>query len=110
MEVNVSNVSFSYDDNKLFSDFSCCFSSGISAIVGANGSGKSTLLDLIDGYEVVLDVNYNEQKELEYLIKDNYQKEYSTNVTYIIKCDESIKNILESKYNIVNIKKIKIER
>ena len=71
---------------------------------------NSTLLDLIDGYEVVLEVNYNEQKELEYLIKDNYQKEYSTNVTYIIKCDESIKNILESKYNIVNIKKIKIER
>lgn len=49
MEVNVSNVSFSYDDNKIFSDFSCCFSSGISAIVGSNGSGKSTLLDLIDG-------------------------------------------------------------
>ena len=49
MEVNVSNVSFSYEDNKIFSDFSCCFSSGISAIVGSNGSGKSTLLDLIDG-------------------------------------------------------------
>ena len=49
MEVNVFNVSFSYDDNKIFSDFSCCFSSGISAIVGSNGSGKSTLLDLIDG-------------------------------------------------------------
>lgn len=49
MEVNVSNISFSYCDNKIFSDFSCCFSSGINAIVGSNGSGKSTLLDLIDG-------------------------------------------------------------
>ena len=50
MEVNLSNVSFSYDDNKLFSDFSCCFKDNfISSIVGSNGSGKSTLLDLIDG-------------------------------------------------------------
>ncbi len=50
MEVKLSNVSFSYDDNKIFSDFSCCFNDNfISAIVGSNGSGKSTLLDLIDG-------------------------------------------------------------
>ena len=50
MEVNLSNVYFSYDDNKLFSDFSCCFKDNfISSIVGSNGSGKSTLLDLIDG-------------------------------------------------------------
>ena len=50
MEVSLSSVSFSYDDCKVFSDFSCCFASGvISAIVGCNGSGKSTLLDLIDG-------------------------------------------------------------
>lgn len=50
MEVKLYNVSFSYDDNKIFSDFSCCFNDNfISAIVGSNGSGKSTLLDLIDG-------------------------------------------------------------
>ncbi len=49
MEVKLSNVSFSYDDSKFFSNFSCCFSGGINAIVGSNGSGKSTLLDLIDG-------------------------------------------------------------
>lgn len=71
---------------------------------------NSTLLDLIDGYELTITVNYNEQKDIEYLIKDNYKKEYNNNVTYIIKCDINMKNILESKYNIVNIKKIKIER
>ena len=71
---------------------------------------NSTLLDLIDGYEVILEANYNEQKDLEYLIKDNYKKEYNTNITYTIKCNEDIKNILETKYHIVNIKKIKIER
>jgi energy-coupling factor transport system ATP-binding protein len=49
MEVSLSNVSFSYKNNNIFSDFSCCFSGGINAIVGSNGSGKSTLLDLIDG-------------------------------------------------------------
>ena len=71
---------------------------------------NSTLLDLIDGYEITITINYNEQKDLEYLIKDNYKKEYNNDVTYIIKCDNDMKNILESKYNIVNIKKIKIER
>ena len=71
---------------------------------------NSELLDLIDGYELKIEVAYSEQKDLEYLIKDNYQKEYDTNVTYIIKCDNELKNILDSKYNIVNIKKIKIER
>ncbi len=71
---------------------------------------NSTLRELIDGYEIKIEVNYSEQKDLEYLIKDNYTKEYLNNVIYTIKCDKDIKNILESKYNIVNIKEIKIER
>ncbi len=71
---------------------------------------NSELLDLIDGYEITLEISYNEQKDLEYLIKDNYEKQYTDNVTYIIKCDEEIKNILENKYKIKDIKKIKIER
>ena len=71
---------------------------------------NSSLLDLVDGYEIKLEVNYNEQKDLEYLIKDNYSKQYTDNVTYIIKCDEDIKKILEAKYKIIEINKIKIER
>lgn len=50
MEVSFSNVTFSYDSNKIFDDFSCCLGANIiSAIIGPNGSGKSTFLDLIDG-------------------------------------------------------------
>ncbi len=71
---------------------------------------NSTLLDLIDGYEIKIKVNYNEQKDLEYLIKDNYQKEYDNDVTYTIKCNKDIKDILDSKYNILSIKEIKIEK
>ena len=50
MEVKFNDVSFSYGDNKIFSNFSCSINSGlISGIIGASGSGKSTMLDLIDG-------------------------------------------------------------
>ena len=71
---------------------------------------NSTLLDLIDGYELIIKVNYDEQKDLEYLIKDNFIKEYNLDVTYIIKCNEEIKDILLSKYKIESIKNIKIEK
>ena len=68
---------------------------------------NSTLLDLIDGYEIVIKVKYEDQKDLEYLIKDNYQKEYNLDVTYTIKCNKDVKEILESKYKILSIKENK---
>ena len=71
---------------------------------------NSTLLDLIDGYEIVVKVKYEEQKDLEYLIKDNYQKEYNLDVTYTIKCNKDVKEMLESKYKIISIKEIKLEK
>ena len=63
---------------------------------------NTTLLDLIDGYELMIKVNYEEQKDLEYLIKDNYQKEYNIDVTYTIKCNKELKEILEKKYQIIS--------
>ena len=71
---------------------------------------NSTLLDLIDGYEIIIKVSYNEQKDLEYLLKDNFKKEYDNDVTYTIRCNKDIKEILEKKYNILSIKEIKIEK
>lgn len=111
MEVNLSNVSFSYDDNKLFSDFSCCFSSGISAIVGANGSGKSTLLDLIDGLltpisgsvkigDILIDscrkrVGYLFQFPEEQIFNSTVYKEIEFGLK-CFKCDDIDKSIHES--------------
>ncbi len=71
---------------------------------------NTSLLDLIDGYELTIKVNYEEQKDLEYLIKDNYQKEYDTMVTYTIRCNKEIKELLENKYQIESMKEIKIEK
>ena len=71
---------------------------------------NSTLLDLIDGYEIIVKVSYNEQKDLEYLLKDNFKKEYDNDVAYTIKCNKDIKEILEKKYNILSTKEIKIEK
>ena len=71
---------------------------------------NSTLLDLIDGYEIIIKVSYNEQKDLEYLLKDNFKKEYDNDVTYTIKCNKDIKEILEKKYNILSVIEIKIEK
>ena len=71
---------------------------------------NTKLLDLIDGYQVIIRVNYDMQKDLEYLIKDNYQKEYDLDVKYIINCDQDLKDLLLSKYKIESITKIKLEK
>ena len=71
---------------------------------------KANINELIDGYEIILEVDYSKQKDLEYLIKNNYQKEYQEKVKYIIQCNEEIKNIIVNKYEIQSIKKIKITK
>ena len=112
MEVNLSNVSFSYDDRKLFSDFSCCFKDNfISAIVGSNGSGKSTLLDLIDGLlmpisgsvkigDILIDscrkrVGYLFQFPEEQIFNSTVYKEIEFGLK-CFKCDDIDKSIHES--------------
>ena len=48
--LDLTNVSKSYDDRTLFSDFTFSFTKGMKiGLVGDNGSGKSTLLDIMDG-------------------------------------------------------------
>ena len=71
---------------------------------------KVELNDLINGYEIILETSYDKQKELDYLLKDNYKKEYKENVIYIIECTKDIKKILEKSYNILSIKEKVIER
>ena len=47
--MKVSNLSFSYDNKVIFSDFSLEFNEGITCIMGASGAGKTTLLKLLAG-------------------------------------------------------------
>jgi ABC-type multidrug transport system ATPase subunit len=48
--INLSTVSFAYNDKYVFKNFSASFETRvISAVTGLNGSGKSTLLKLIAG-------------------------------------------------------------
>lgn len=48
--IEVKNIDFSYDNKKIFSDFSCQALDGeCTCIVGHNGAGKTTLLKLMSG-------------------------------------------------------------
>lgn len=49
---SIENLSFSYEDEKVFSDYSVNFpDKGSVAISGASGSGKTTLMRIISGLE-----------------------------------------------------------
>ncbi len=71
---------------------------------------QTELNELINGYEIILETSYDKQKDLEYIIKDNYKKEYKENVIYTIECNKDIKEQLEKNYKIKNIKEKVIER
>ena len=71
---------------------------------------KVELSELIKGYEVVLEVSYDKQKELDYILKDNFLKEYKENVIYIVECEKETKEFLERNYKVLNIKEKVIER
>lgn len=65
--------------------------------------------ELIDGYNVIIEIPYNKQNELEYVLRGTYTKEYQENVVYNITCSKEEKKLLESKYNILKEEKRKIE-
>lgn len=64
---------------------------------------------LINGYELIIEIPYDKQKNIESLLKNNYTKEYKENVIYKINCDKETKKILEKEYNLNNIKEKTIE-
>ena len=71
---------------------------------------KTELNELINGYEIIIETTYDKQKELDYILKENYKKEFKENVIYTIECTKDIKEILEKSYNILSIKEKVIER
>ncbi len=51
MQLNLKNISFAYEDDRVLHHVECAFVSGnFYSIIGPNGSGKTTLLDLISGF------------------------------------------------------------
>ncbi len=70
---------------------------------------KEEFNELINGYELIIETTYDKQKEIEYILKDKYQKEYKENVIYRIECTKEIKELLETKYKIINQKEKVIE-
>ena len=66
---------------------------------------NSTLLDLIDGYEIVIKVKYEDQKDLEYLIKDNYH--FETSIDGGIN-DETIHHLQDKNIDIIIVKTVTI--
>lgn len=49
MEINIKNLSFSYQNRKIMDDLNMHYKGGLLCILGRNGAGKSTLLKLIMG-------------------------------------------------------------
>ena len=66
--------------------------------------------ELIEGYQLTLEISYDKQKDLEHILKDGFKKEYFEKVKYTIQCTEEIINELKRNYEIKDIKKITIEK
>lgn len=89
----VDNVSFSYQDKKIFEDFSFKFERKKYALIGESGSGKSTLLKLILGIEKPLQGNILVGENN---LSDINRFSYYKNISYIEQdiyfMNDSIKN------------------
>lgn len=70
--INVSNLSFSFNDNLIFDNISFSIKKGdMVAIIGPNGAGKSTLVKLLIGF---LKPN-NQKNKINFKIKKNKDKD-----------------------------------
>ena len=76
------------------------------------GIDNSTLLNLVDGYKIEITVSYEEQKNIEKLIKNYaFSKTYTDTVKYELNIKQEDINILNSKninYKILNTLKIEL--
>lgn len=73
---------------------------------------ESNMVTLIPGYEVKIIIDYDKQKELENIIKNNeYSKSFNERVTYFVKCDsETLDKIKSHNIDHTVIKEINIKR
>ena len=69
----------------------------------------ASFLEVIDGYHLIVEVPYNKQGEIEYLLNCEYRKKYDLNVIYDIYCNSQDRDLLKGKFNILYEEKKKIE-
>ena len=69
---------------------------------------KDSIGDIIDGYELDVEVSYSKQSIFEYKYKNIINKEFNDNIIYKINVDSKEKEELENTYNIINVKEKKI--
>ena len=70
---------------------------------------KIELKELIKGYQIIIEVPYEDQKDLEYNLKYKYTKDYKEKVIYTIECDKETKEQIKNKYKLLDEKEKVIE-
>lgn len=81
------------------------YSNAVKEVITKN---EESIKELINGFEIILEIPYDKQKDLENLLSCQYSKEYSSSVIYKIKCNKELKENLEKLYLLKQIKETKI--
>lgn len=81
------------------------YSNAVKEVITKN---EESIKELINGFEIILEIPYDKQKDLENLLSCQYSKEYSSLVIYKIKCNKELKENLEKLYSLKQIKETKI--
>ena len=70
---------------------------------------KTNIVNLIKGYKIVIEFNYDNIKQINYLLKDiQIKKEYGNNITYTFNIKEDSLNKIENELS--KISKIKLKK
>lgn len=81
------------------------YSNAVREVISKN---EEALKEMIYGFEIILEIPYDKQKDLESILNCQYSKEYNSSVMYKIKCNKELKENLEKLYLIKQVKEIKI--
>lgn len=81
------------------------YSNAVKEVITKN---EGSIKELINGFEIILEIPYDKQKDLENLLSCQYSKEYSLSVIYKINCNKELKENLEKLYSLKQIKETKI--
>ncbi len=82
------------------------YSNSVSILLDKN---KDDIVTLLKGYKIVIETEYKNQKDLDYILRNSTcKKTFGNNISYEIYCNNDIKNVLESKYDLKSIENIYI--